>query len=150
MKNRYLLYICFFLINTSLSAQMLDKELETHKDEIISFLKKSGEIDVTTDTNSEKEFLISGKIAKIGEKAVFFKVGLSSSHSNQYLSILSNGKLFIFPTKNFESEFDSILNSIKAIKLCISAKRLTECLKNIKSIYDYNKSQKYQVPNVTN
>lgn len=138
------------LINASLSAQMLDKELETHQDEIISFLKESGEIDTTDDPNSQKEFLISGKIANIGQKAIFYKVGLSSSHGNQYLSILSNGKLFIFPTKNFEYEFDSILDFINSIKLCISAKKLTKCFKDIKLIYDYNKSQKSQVPTVTN
>ena len=129
---------------------MLDKELKIHADEIINFLKKSGEIDNSTEPNSQKEFLISSKIADIGIRSGFYQVGISSSHGKKYLALLSNNNLFIFQTTNFEYEFDSILNRIKVIKLSISAKKMTKCFKNIKSVYDYNKSQIHNVPSVTN
>ena len=128
---------------------MLDSKLRSHQNQIITFLKNNGETDNSFSLDYYKQYLISGKICTINKNTVFYKLGLSSTHTKMYLAVFSNNKLIIYPTKNFAIEFDDILVKLQSFKLELTNIKLIECMKDIKFLYDTNQTTENQVPTVT-
>lgn len=146
MKAIY--FIIFLIICPFVSfSQMLDKRLDKYQNTIVDFLREQGEISNSEKSNYYTEFLISGEIGNLGPNTKVFRIGITSTHSKQYLGILNSKELKLFPTKNFDIEFDLIFEVLHSSKLRTSNENLLKCIKNIKSLY---LTEQAKVPTVIN
>ena len=123
-----------------LFGQQLDSSLINHQGEMVKFLKRSsGLIELSKKDSACFTLLYSRKIVSFCDKQIsYFEIGIIGTHSKKYLSVLTDEKLLFFETKNFDSEFYSIINEIKNCSKYITAKTIVDALVDIKGIYDYN------------
>jgi hypothetical protein len=141
-KKSLFLVVLFCNLNCFVYSQMLDKELQKFKNEIVENLKRNNEIaDISSKNSLYYEFLYSRKIIKLFPNAItYYEVGLSSDHCLKYLAVIEKDKILFYPTKNFDAEFQNIVKYIKNSKINIKATKLITSLEDIKYMYDYNKA----------
>lgn len=143
MSNKSLLLVTlFYNFNCFVYSQMLNKELQKFKNEIVENLKSNNEIaDITSKNSLYYEFLYSRKIIKLIPNAItYYQVGLSSDHCLKYLAVVEKDKILFYPTNNFDAEFQNIVKYINSSKINIKAMKLITSLVDIKYMYDYNKA----------
>ena len=141
-KKSLLLVVLFFNFNGFVYSQMLDKELEKFRNEIVENLKSNNEIsDISSKNTLYYEFLYSRQIMKlIPNEITYYEVGLSSDHCLKYLVVIIKNKILFYPTKNFDAEFEDVVKYIKNSKINIKLVKLITSLEDIKYMYDYNKT----------
>lgn len=116
-------------------GQNLQKKLENYKPEIIKKLKEFGEIEEKDAVNESLYPLLYSRVLSSQSRITIYEIGITDSHSYKYISILNDNKLIILPTKNFNTDFTTILDNLKNSK-CKT--KIFETLLTIKKIYDYN------------
>lgn len=141
-KKSLLLVVLFFNFYGFAYSQMLDKELEKFRNEIVENLKSNNEIsDISSKNTLYYEFLYSRQIMKlIPSEITYYEVGLSSDHCLKYLVVIKKNKILFYPTKNFDAEFEDVVKYIKNPKINIKVVKLITSLEDIKYMYDYNKT----------
>jgi hypothetical protein len=145
---RYLIVLLFILNNTLGNAQILEKELQTYKHQLIDSLKSFeeiyGDLDSLYVEYNNKVYSYNLLSVKKGG-IMFFEIGTTSSHNRKYLAILYKKQLIIYKTKDFLNDFSGICMYINYIPES-SGKIISilTLLGKISEMYKYNISPPWE------
>jgi hypothetical protein len=143
MMIRKILYLFILqVIAISLKAQLLDSKLLHHKKQIIDTLIRFDELH---DTSAEVYIHYSNAIYSrrlfYSSNTSFFILGLTSSHSRQYLAFLSKGMLTVFRTEDMVQDLPNIIFDLKISHIeHVGPMAIVKLFESIGDAYKYNQN----------
>jgi hypothetical protein len=140
MLIKFIVSIILTVYSNLSFGQQFDSSLNNYQIDIIKFLKNnSGLIDLSRKDSTCFTLLYSRRIDSFYSTQVsFFEIGIIGTHSKKYLCILIGKEILLLKTKDFNSDFDDIINAVTNCSEYISAKTIAPVLVDIKGMYDYN------------
>ncbi|MCY1214267.1 hypothetical protein D3C87_62590 [compost metagenome] len=135
--KKAILIVLLLVSCPAINAQQFDNKLNNFRAQIVRSFKEYGEIPNKEETDSlQYKYLYSRRLAAINSRTIYYEIGRMTDHGYKFLALYHNGRLTVFPSKNFNAEFIEIIMPLEDTK----AKRTNyfRLFRSIKEMYDYN------------